>query len=621
MLKSVRANNHPRGGYRNAAIPAAYGGHGDEGQHHSYAAHWFWKDSDSRRVFTKAWSSSVTLFLVPTCLLVEQQSRAIREWSKLRVAELVGGQRVNTAFDILVATPKAFEAAQRRGDPALAWSRFQLLVFDEVHHTLKDHPYRTLAAGLRSSGAQPRVLGLSASLTYAVGKAKVTSALQELCDELMIEHMESASHEELRESGYHGSAIATEVRTLEHVPASWVEGVLPAAQRKPHLMLQSFFSRVHKRESTALSSALVECVYSMEKAAMAVYPSFKSPLQRKSVREWGQYAHGQKPGLVRQLEPWYEALRLMVVSWEEAEEAVVEFLRMTNADKQTDSWPASVKAKLNVFWEEALRDKLDNSPNAFHGIVFVEQRVMTHVVVHVIKSDPDLAARLRPRGIYATASPATASLNISARQVQDHIQEFSNGTCNLMVATATAEEGLDIASANCVIRFDPLVHSGRGRARQAESSHVVLAQRADRPVKLLEQTEAEQLAHVRDFVPVQGAVRDEILRTKQVAWEIGARGVPGKGGATPLVAREHGARGVLGKSGAMPLATLNLYVSKTKALLTEGASPLVSSSATHVELKYSSILRTLVGRGQGRSMKEAKQAAALELLGKLKTSA
>jgi ERCC4-related helicase len=57
----------------------------------------------------------------------------------------------------------------------------KLVVFDEVHHVLKQHPYRALAAALLDSGARPRVLGLSASLTYAVGAKKVELALQKLC--------------------------------------------------------------------------------------------------------------------------------------------------------------------------------------------------------------------------------------------------------------------------------------------------------------------------------------------------------------------------------------------------------------------------------------------------------
>ena len=48
---------------------------------------------------------------------------------------------------------------------------------------LKDHPYRKLAHGLRAviPADSPQVLGLSASLTYAVGEAAVQRTLNIVC--------------------------------------------------------------------------------------------------------------------------------------------------------------------------------------------------------------------------------------------------------------------------------------------------------------------------------------------------------------------------------------------------------------------------------------------------------
>ena len=77
------------------------------------------------------------LFLVPTCLLVEQQSRAIRDWTRLQVAEFMGGVAIPQQFDVLASTPKAFHMAQAKGITSFLWDAFKLVVFDEVHHVLK----------------------------------------------------------------------------------------------------------------------------------------------------------------------------------------------------------------------------------------------------------------------------------------------------------------------------------------------------------------------------------------------------------------------------------------------------------------------------------------------------
>ena len=51
--------------------------------------------------------------------------------------------------------------------------------------------------------------------------------------------------------------------------------------------------------------------------------------------------------------------------------------------------------------------------------------------------------------------------------------QFESGELNLLIATAMAEEGLDVATANCVIRFDPVqtpvsLVQARGRAREVK---------------------------------------------------------------------------------------------------------------------------------------------------------
>ena len=72
---------------------------------------------------------------------------------------------------VLVSTPKAFSIAQANNPDLLGWQQFSLVVFDEVHHVIKDHPYRKIAQHMRrhlqeSSGV--RILGLTASISYAV---------------------------------------------------------------------------------------------------------------------------------------------------------------------------------------------------------------------------------------------------------------------------------------------------------------------------------------------------------------------------------------------------------------------------------------------------------------------
>lgn len=83
-------------------------------------------------------SGSAALFLVSTCLLVDQQAKALQSWTGLNVVKYRGGVSLPSSFDVLVATPDAFRLAQRdaasEGSEScrLQWQMFGVVVFDEV---------------------------------------------------------------------------------------------------------------------------------------------------------------------------------------------------------------------------------------------------------------------------------------------------------------------------------------------------------------------------------------------------------------------------------------------------------------------------------------------------------
>ena len=111
-------------------------------------------------------------------------------------------------------------------------------------------------------------------------------------------------------------------------------------------------------------------------------------------------------------------------------------------------------------------------------VVFVQQRVTTHVLEHFVQTDADLSD-LGTACIYATSSPATPRLSVSPSEARARVQSFRQGKVKILFATSVAEEGMDVPAANVVVRFDAvqtpvsLVQS-KGRARQADSAFVVL---------------------------------------------------------------------------------------------------------------------------------------------------
>ena len=392
-----------------------------------------------------------SLFLVPTCMLVEQQAGQLRSWTGMIVGEYMSGNTFPSQCDILVSTPKSFETAMLRSI-APGWSAFRTVVFDEVHHVLKDHPYRKLALKLRLEHPIPneiRVLGLTASVTYAVETNKVKASMRRLCDDLQTQMMETASENELRASGYHAFGTQAEVLKREDIdlPGTPLEtDLLPREMRKPHLMVQSFFNRVNKRTATTYACDLVQCVRSLEAAILSVDCTFQSPL-KDSVSSWGEYAHKKRlrSSLYGFIEHWYEALRLLVVSWEEAPDASICFLQLTKS-LDAGKWPHPVDSQIKVFrrnyaemnmprldhLKDMLTYKLENTL-MFRGILFVQQRVMTHILEYIIKADEVLSAKLNVATLYAHASPATPSFRLTKVDAQQNLQKFASGEANLLI--------------------------------------------------------------------------------------------------------------------------------------------------------------------------------------------
>jgi len=554
-----------------------------------------------------------TLFLVPTCLLVEQQASAIRKHTGLRVVEHFGGKKLEPTFDILVSTPKAFEQEQSKNVESLKWINIGLVIFDEVHHVLKQHPYRSIAIALQRSMASPRILGLTASLTYKVTEDAMETQIRKLCFELCTTKIETATVAELQESGYHASSATMQVK----LPlCEQREDLVPFGDRKPHLVYNTVFDRICKGKATEFAISLVNLIRQLEAACSICVPEFKSPLDNPSLASWGIYAHrfALRNSLCAEMEHFYEALRLLVGSWEEAEDAAVMFLRMSLTSK--NAWPQHVQKARDDFLNglprtypryenliDRLKYQLDNV-ETFRGIIFVQQRVSTHILEYVLQSDPELSEHLRTACIYAAASPATPSLTLTKSAVGSRIKEFAAGRVNCVIATTAAEEGMDIPEANCVIRFDPMVHSvslvqGRGRARQADASFIVLNERYDRPAVMLEAIAQAQ---------------NEFIHSKSYSCELD-EGMTMKLRKAQY-SREANAHAVLWRPPS--LALLNEYCQKTKVQLEEHYNS--TSNGWECILTYESNLRKLTSPMVAPTKQQAKQLASLHLLQSLKSN-
>ncbi len=218
-----------------------------------------------------------------------------------------------------------------------SWPNYRLCVFDEVHHVLKQHPYRLIAHSIkewngRNKDLSIQTIGLSASLTYAMKEKEVQSALRSLCYDLSVTKMISPTQEELISGGY----IPNDgnIETMQQ-PWQLPNGIVAEADRKPHAVHQTFMDRIRNNTTTPFALMVYEVVRAIENEieneCKAHVETFESPLANKKLNSWEEYAHRMKNDavvgspmeiLLQFLEVWYVALRIVVQSWEEEQQLV-----------------------------------------------------------------------------------------------------------------------------------------------------------------------------------------------------------------------------------------------------------------------------------------------------------
>ncbi|AAZ12361.1 hypothetical protein Tb927.7.2970 [Trypanosoma brucei brucei TREU927] len=154
------------------------------------------------------------------------------------------------------------------------------------------------------------------------------------------------------------------------------------------------------------------------------------------------------------------------------------------------------------------------------GIIFCDTRASVFRITEAIEKIPTLSSLYKPRALVGKGKTLVdgEEKGMTDAQQRDVIDEFRKGNTRLLVATSLAEEGLDIAQCNLVIRYDSCVSlrsfvQSRGRARRRNALFIVF-EHARREIKVA--AVAMKAVRLQDFLV--NAVRDAI--------EVGTRRAP-----------------------------------------------------------------------------------------------
>ncbi|KAM9645548.1 endoribonuclease Dicer isoform 2-T6 [Trichechus inunguis] len=459
---------------------------------------------------------------------VAQQVSAVRTHSDLKVGEYSNlevsaswtKEKWNQEFtkhQVLVMT--CYVALNVLKSGYLSLSDINLLVFDECHLAILDHPYREIMKLCENCPSCPRILGLTASI------------LNGKCDPEELEEKIQKLEKILKSN----AETATDLVVLDRYTSQPCEIVVdcgPFTDRSglyERLLMEleealNFINdcniSVHskERDSTLISKQILsDC-----RAVLVVLgPWCADKVAGMMVRELQKYIKHEQEELHRKFLLFTDTfLRKIHALCEEhfspasldlkfVTPKVIKLLEILRKYKpyerqqfESVEWYNNRNQDNYVSWSDSEDDDEDeeieekekpetNFPSPFTnilcGIIFVERRytavVLNRLIKEAGKQDPELAYIssnfITGHGI-GKNQPRNKQMEAEFRKQEEVLRKFRAHETNLLIATSIVEEGVDIPKCNLVVRFDlPTEYrsyvQSKGRARAPISNYIMLA--------------------------------------------------------------------------------------------------------------------------------------------------
>ncbi|KAI8822072.1 uncharacterized protein EV422DRAFT_495037 [Fimicolochytrium jonesii] len=462
-------------------------------------------------------SPKKVVFLVPTVPLVAQQAAKIRENTDFVVGEYSREDIVSVAYwdirgwyyelsqrQVLVFTPQIFLNILTHGFLKLSRD-VSLLIIDECHHAVKQHPYnlmmREFYHSIPSNAERPKVFGMTASPIYqkTITRDESKFRLQELesnldckvvtvtdrsslgdfiprASETVVEYLESADRD---------FTYANPVNALEEVMQN---PSLSQSTRCYHFWMARLTEEIqNSRDDDAADAAdrLVRSQDQIRSMKIELGPWLAGKAAQEQIRALSHRRRGQaNPKAPTKASHGSDVLAAgnETSKWRNACAEMPSLSEIT----QNDITP-KVHTLLRLL-EERAQNATEGA--SFRAMIFVERRLSAKVLSEFL----NLVATTRfpvVKCAFVTGHGASKSGKTAGRSAMNvtyqkrTFDRFRKGDMNTLVVTRVAEEGLDIPACKLIIVFDIFrSHTGyvqsRGRARDLDGSeYLIMVQRND----------------------------------------------------------------------------------------------------------------------------------------------
>ncbi|KAL3472099.1 hypothetical protein BJX99DRAFT_266234 [Aspergillus californicus] len=431
----------------------------------------------------------ISFFLVDSVTLSYQQAGVLRNNLDSNVGHIFGALGTDfwnratwdecfEKYMVIVCTAEILHLCLLHAH--IKMEQINLLVFDEAHHTKKDHAYARIIRDSylqAKSSRRPRVFGMTASPIDTKGNiVEGAIRLEELLDSKIATASElSQIHRFIKRPSEKawtytklGEPFGTKLYSLMESRFGDIEDLKTAF-------------RFAWRSSSELGRWCSDGVWKQVFSA-SVLPKLESKSQDEMTRL--QEANG-----------------------------IVGDHVLGSPDE-----PGELSQKVQLL-RKKLSEHYQSDPRT-KCIVFTEMRYTALMLLELftVLQVPNI----RPGLLIGARSDDLTGANISFRQQFLALVKFRNGEINCLFATSVAEEGLDIADCNLVVRFDlfntmiQYVQS-RGRARQFNSTYATMIEEynLEHGERLIQVQEAEKTMHMF----CEALPDDRILKGNDLAFD------------------------------------------------------------------------------------------------------
>ncbi|XP_002737903.1 ATP-dependent RNA helicase DHX58-like [Saccoglossus kowalevskii] len=439
--------------------------------------------SQARKGFTT--SGAKVIFLVHRIPLLNQTYKRLKMYLPLfEIGKLSGASSSNVTFeklveinDIIITTTDILKNSLKHGKSSM--STFSLIIIDECHHAMKNHPYNIIMAQylkekFDNKSSLPQIVGLTASpgtgSNSELGAAR--DHILKLCANLdageFVTVKNPRNKAELEKFVTDPDKVTTITTPrnpdpfrgkVEEIMAN-IEGkanftnVCPPRGTQPYetfIILQRDEAIANKNHETA------QCCDHLNEYNKGLLTSDVCRMSDGLLNIDEFYNERRRRGQHKNTPMEDYLYRLYRSNSGDLFEA---------SDKENDHPNPKV-----VALKQALKQEVQEKGNDFRGIIFVKTRVLASAVLDCIKEDQELQM-LRPSRLTGVKTAGDESM--TQAEQDSNLRKFADGDCKLLIATSVAEEGLDIKECHMVIRYNYATNEismrqARGRARATQS--------------------------------------------------------------------------------------------------------------------------------------------------------